>query len=90
MKYLDHGFYMISRRMACRLAAQYPARYTGEPLKGIPYRMRKIPHAGRQLLVEHDGKRWWLQETPVNGKLVWSIHEADILPQFIAAERMMP
>lgn len=34
-----------------------------------------LPVAGRELLVEHDGKSWWLARTIHGGRQVWTIRE---------------
>ena len=34
-----------------------------------------LPSAGFELLVEHDGKLYWLAQTPHQGRMVWSVHK---------------
>lgn len=37
----------------------------------------RLPSPGKEALVEHDGKNWWLARTPHGEGFVWSIRETD-------------
>lgn len=73
---LSHGFYRVSERTARKLAGQYPARYAGRPSHGFAFRMRKLPMAGHEMKVEHNGADYWLARTPDGGRMVWSVRLA--------------
>jgi hypothetical protein len=60
MTHLSHGFYAISNKEA------------GALVGGAIY----LPRPGYEKLVSYDGKYWWLCRTPSNGKVVWSVREA--------------
>ena len=59
MRAIDNGFFIISRADAITLARSVPAA---------------LPRAGKQLLVKHDGKEWWLMQTKEEGRMEWAIY----------------
>lgn len=60
IKYIDSGFYQVSKEQARKL------------LKGA---LPKLGH--KKLAIDDDGRGYWVMQTNVNGKPVWSIYETD-------------
>lgn len=77
--HLSHGFYKVSEKTARKLAAPYPARYSGRPAHGYPMRMRKLPIGGMELAIEHEGIPMWLAQYPawLNGP-GWCVRRREV------------